>query len=86
MKLFQHKAIGGAIKVTNGPRFLDREGGGHVVNRDLEVAATFDTSESGRFAYRVFCLGLTSGPFAGSSLFDEDSGLFIVGDAGELAA
>lgn len=86
MKLFQHKALGGAIKVTNGPRYFEREGGGHVVNRELEVAATFDTSESGRFAYRVFCLGLTSGPFAGSSLFDEETGQYIVGDVGQLVA
>ncbi|USN15104.1 hypothetical protein LESZY_00700 [Brevundimonas phage vB_BpoS-Leszy] len=86
MKLFQHKALGGAIVVTNGPRFFEREGGGHVVNRDCHPVATFGNDEGGRAAYRVFCLGLTSGPFAGSSLFDEDTEQYMVGDVGELAA
>ncbi len=37
-------------------------------------------------AYAAFKHGLTAGPFAGSSLFDEDTEQYIVGDVGELAA
>lgn len=90
MKLFQHKALGGAIVVTNGPRYFEREGG-HVVNRDCTTVATFAApsvagDQPWDNAYAAFKHGLTSGPFAGSSLFDEDTEQFIVGDVGELAA
>lgn len=88
MKLFQHKALGGAIVVTNGPRFFEREGGGHVVNRELATVATFTNDEGGLFAYAAFKTGLTvkSTDRKPNSLFDEETGQYVVGDVGQLDA
>lgn len=86
MKLFQHKALGGAIVVTNGPRFFDREGGGHVVNRDCLPVATFGNDEGGQAAYGFFKAGFAvmSMQSDSNTLFDEDTEQYIVGDVGQL--
>lgn len=88
MKLFQHKANGGAIVVTDSPRYEMTTG--HVRSGGTTVATFAAPSATGDQpwdnAYAAFKHGLTSGQFAGSSLFDEETQRYIVGDVGELAA
>jgi len=86
MNLFQHKALGGAIIVTTGPRYVN---GG--VNRECHTVATFASpSTTGDQpwdnAYAAFKSGLTTGQFAGSSLFDEETGQYLVGTLDQLVA
>jgi hypothetical protein len=66
--------------------------GGKVVSKVIEgqkhpaAIANFGNDAHGEFAYSCFVRGLMAnlGDFP-STLFDEDSGRYIVGDVGQLA-
>jgi hypothetical protein len=78
MKLFQHKALGGAIKITDAPMYECTPGYEAGVGNSV---ATFSNDDAGQFAFGCFKAGLLNGE---NSLFNEDSGQFDIGDLADL--
>lgn len=78
MKLFAHKALGGAVKITDAPMYECTPGYQAGVGNSV---ATFSNDDAGQFAFDCFKSGLRDGDH---SLFDEDTGRMIIDEAAPL--
>lgn len=80
MNLFQHAALGGAIVVTDAPRYQTFTPG----TQPASTVATFTNDDGGRFALECFKNGLALRAVGTISLFDEEAGQYLIGSVDQL--
>lgn len=77
--------------MSNITHFIKRTGPGGIVkvfavyDAREDIAASFSNDKGGEIAYQLFLARIASRAATNWSLFDRDTGQWIIGDIGQLA-